>query len=64
MRILAEFYAPRPKVASVDSLQLAPCQTFACQTFARLLKYICCYKQPKLFQPGRNPRLFACLWQK
>jgi len=22
---------------------------FACQTFARLLKYICCYEQPKCF---------------
>jgi hypothetical protein len=43
---------------------LAPCQTFACQTFARLLNRICRYEQPELFQPGRNPLLFACLWQK
>ena len=35
-----------------------------CQKFARLLKVICCYEQPKLLQPGRNPLLFACRWQK
>src|SRR3546814_3159486 len=28
---------------------------------ARLLKCSCRYKRPKLFQPGRNPLLFACL---
>jgi hypothetical protein len=45
-------------------LELALCQTFVCQTFARLLKASCRYERPKMFQPGRNPRLFACLWQK
>ena len=40
-------------------LELAPCQTFVCQTFARLLKVICRYEQPKVLQPGRNPLLFA-----
>jgi hypothetical protein len=45
-------------------LELASCQTFACQTFARLLKVICRYEQPKLFLPGRNPLLFACFLQK
>ena len=45
-------------------LELAPCQTFVCQTFARLLKWSCRYERPKLFLPGRNPLLFACLLQK
>ena len=37
---------------------------FSCQTFARLLKGSCRYERPKLFQPGRNPLLFACFLQK
>jgi hypothetical protein len=45
-------------------LELAPCQTFVCQTFARLLKGSCRYERLKMFQPGRNPLLFACLLQK
>ena len=52
------------KVVGRESLKLAPCQTFTCQTLARLLNYICRYEQPKLLQPGRNPLLFACLLQK
>ena len=52
------------KVASADSLELVPCQTFSCQTFARLLKGLWRYEQPKLFLPGRNPLLFACFLQK
>jgi CheY-like chemotaxis protein len=46
-------------VTGGDFLELAPCQIFACQTFARLLKCSFCHEQAKLFQPGRNPLLFA-----
>jgi hypothetical protein len=63
-RSLAELYAPRPKSGKWRFPRLALCQTFACQTFARLLKRSWRHEQPKLFQPGRNPQLFACLWQK
>jgi hypothetical protein len=55
--------APRPKMAAVNPSHWLLARLFACQTFARLLKYTCCYEQLKLFQPGRNPLLFACLWK-
>jgi len=41
-----------------------PCQTFACQTFARLLKGSCRYEQSKLFLTWTQSALFACFWQK
>jgi hypothetical protein len=59
-RVLPSSMALIQKVAGEDSLELAPCQTFAWQTLARLLNRSCRYERPKLFQPGRNPLLFAC----
>lgn len=50
------------ETGSVRAVGVLP--DFACQTFARLLKGSCRYEQPKMFQPGRNPLLFACLLQK
>jgi len=36
-------------MAGGDSLELAPCQNFACQTFARLLKCSFRYEWPDCF---------------
>ena len=53
-----------PKVASGDSLELVPCQTFSCQTFARLLKGLWRYEQPKLFLTWTQSAFFACMYDQ